>query len=124
MKQIFFITLIMSFFFFSCGKNKINVQVGKNLNIKDVKITLKADDGGSPITNFTIFEDGISKRVPNVYGENDWKVYYNDSLIIKFRHFKTNARNTHDYNFGLNLENNGLRILVDIKGDNDMVIEN
>lgn len=113
-----------SFTFFSCGKNKANVQVGENLDIKDVKITLKAYDGGNPLTNFTIFKDGLSKKVPNVYGENDWKVYYNDSLVLKFRHFKTNARNTHEYNFNLNLENNELKLLVDIKGDNNKIIEN
>ncbi len=90
--------IICSFFIlFSCSRNEIKVDVSESLNLKDVKIEL--DILGTDIANYIVLEDGNYNEIPNAYGENDWRVSNKDSLIYKYRHFKTNKNNVNQYVF-------------------------
>ena len=108
--------IICSFFIlFSCSRNEIKVDVSESLNLKDVKIEL--DVLGTDIANYIVLEDGNYSEIPNGYGENDWKVFYEDSLYFKFRHFKTNRKNNHAYRFKIDkLSNEELICTVKIRG--------
>lgn len=120
MKTRFFL-LSLLLLLCSCNRNKVTVDSKGSLKKEDIKITLKLENTVSP---HIIVERGEINSVPNGYGENDWKVYYKDSLITTFRHFKTNLRNYHDYRFEFYLEENEIKYTIDIKGDNDLTLKN
>lgn len=99
----------------SCNQNEVRVLTGSDLNHNEVRIELNVLS--ADISNQVIYKNGVAGKVPNEYGENDWKIFYKDSLYFKFRHFKTNRNNNHVYIFIIDkLNNEELVSTVKIKG--------
>ncbi len=109
---------------FSCEKNKINVLTKGSLSKDDLKINLKLLKNDKLISEYTIMDKGVYKNIPNAYGENDWSIYYKDSLIFEFRHFKTNRKNSHNYVFELEKIKNDIICNVSILGTDELLTSN
>ncbi|WP_074407472.1 hypothetical protein [Aquimarina megaterium] len=116
--------VLFSLFFFSCSKNQINVIANDNLNRDDFIIELEVLMDAKLLTKYNIFESGTFNDIPNAYGENDWRIYYKDSLIFEFRHFKTNRNEYHDYIFEFEQINDRIVCDVSILGTNELSVNN
>ncbi|MGY3795668.1 hypothetical protein [Aquimarina sp. 433] len=121
-KSKWLLIILFCLILFSCNKNEINIATNDNLNRNDFKIELEVLTEPEFLTKHYIFENGIFKDIPNAYGENDWRIYYKDSLIFKFRHFKTNRNELHNYTFKFEQMNNKIVCDVSILGTNKLSI--
>lgn len=54
--------------------------------------------------------------MPEVYGENDWIVSYQNTAFGGFRHWKNNNWHAHHYSFKFNVTNNSIECWVAIEG--------
>ncbi|NVK07939.1 MAG: hypothetical protein HWD89_02730 [Tenacibaculum sp.] len=124
MRSIKYLLLILIFSLFSCKKNNLNIKVTKDVKKNDLKIMLKTLDENNKPKNYLIFNEGSKNDIPNGYGENDWTVYYKDSLIVSFRHFKTNRNHKHDYNFDFNFLNGEFKYSISIDGNDTFNLKN
>ena len=115
MKRVF--VIILSIVILSCKKDKLNIDC-KGLDVNKVKITLKGLVENKYFKDSLIYINGNQNKIPEIYGENDWKIFYDDSLIFEFRHFKTNWHNKHDYKFYLCEFNDKIGVSVTIIGSN------
>lgn len=113
--------------------NKINIKVGKQLNIDKVNVKFgvsafknKRNKGDGSIRFqgkgkfITIFDGKVINKIPNEYGENDFLIIYDDAYYFSFRHFKLNRRHQNDYNFILKKEKENIFIDIEIKGKSPM----
>ncbi len=97
------------------NQNTFKVTASKDINIQDVKIELSI--WGTDIVDKVMFENGSSETIPEEYGENDWYLSYKNKHTA-FRHFKTNNRADHNYNFHFYEENDTIKCNVEIEGYN------
>ncbi|MEE4000263.1 hypothetical protein V1T75_07930 [Tenacibaculum sp. FZY0031] len=116
MKSIKYLPLILIFSLFSCKKNNLNIKTSENIKRSDLKIKLKTLDENNKLKDYIIFNEGSKNVIPNGYGENDWTVFYKDSLVTSFRHFKTNRNHKHDYDFDFDFVNDKFEYLISIDG--------
>jgi hypothetical protein len=123
MRYYKYLLVVFVLIFFSCEKNEINIITNDSIDEKDLKIKLNALIDDKSIKEFTIFENGKSSNIPSAYGENDWTVYFKDSLILSFRHFKTNRNNSHKYVFELEKMNNQIICNVSISGTDELFLK-
>jgi hypothetical protein len=78
------------------AENKLHVGVQSPASHLRVRVSLDL----LPDYRNIIVYNGVNRfHIPNGYGENDWRIYLNDSLLAKFRHIKTNRNNGHEYHF-------------------------
>jgi len=103
----------------SCKKNSLELNINDEIQPDFLKIEIIDFNEKT-----TVYKNGSIKEIPNFYGENDWKIYYKDSLLLKFRHFKTNRNSVHKYIFNLNYTNENFKYDIKIMGSNDMKISN
>jgi len=87
------------------------------LNSNDVEIYLSIFPG---FRNMPIYREGIYYDIPNEYGENDWIIIYKGQQQSKFRHIKTNRRNSHKYDLVFHEKLDTIFYDIDIKGGNSM----
>lgn len=105
------------FIFFSCKKNTLKVICQDKIE-NNLKIELSVmNKSGIVIYN----KSKKITQIPDEYGENDWKLEYNDSLCCKIRHFKTNANNTHSYSFTIRKVGNNLLCDIAIRGEDELI---
>jgi hypothetical protein len=107
--------------------NSVEVTVDKPLNSDKIKIEYGVSanyynrfiiDSIPHREKYTvlIFDGEYKNEVPYEYGENDFLITYDNKYYLTFRHFKTNWRRHHDYNFHFYLKDNKIFIHTDIKG--------
>ena len=65
------------------------------------------------------FDGEVKNEIPNEYGENDFLITYDNKYYLTFRHFKTNWKHQHDYNFRFYSKDNKIFLQADIKGIDD-----
>lgn len=113
--DIFGIILLAVVLMTACG-NDLKVDCG-TLNPNDIEIILSA---GIPMrlndSPTIIYKDGICYDIPNEYGENDWAINYKGQKQCAFRHFKTNCRHSHKYNFSFFGNHDTIYCIIDIRG--------
>lgn len=94
------------------------------LNPNDFEIYLSIYSEDASIITYKnpilIYKEGVYYNIPNEYGENDWIIIYKGQQQCKFRHFKTNRRNTHKYKFVFYEKQDTLYCDIDIRGKNSM----
>lgn len=113
----YLISLLLLLSMFSCiHKNKMSIDFG-TLNSNDVEIYLSIFPG---FRNMPIYREGIYYDIPNEYGENDWIIIYKGQQQSKFRHIKTNRRNSHKYDLVFHEKLDTIFYDIDIKGGNSM----
>ncbi|TFF34831.1 hypothetical protein [Mucilaginibacter psychrotolerans] len=119
-RRLIFLSLLSSLLLNACGgTNALDIRFGKGVNKSDVKIKMEVlGDAEIPLTQ--IYTGEKEFKIPNGYGENEWYFTYKDSLKGYFRHFKTNANNTHTYRFSIRKANNHYYVDADIIGVNDL----
>jgi len=107
--------------------NSVEVTVDKPLNSDKIKIEYGVSanyynrfiiDSIPHREKYTvlIFDGEDKNEVPYEYGENDFLITYDNKYYLTFRHFKTNWRRYHDYNFRFYKKGNKIFIRGDIKG--------
>ena len=106
---------------FSCRhNNELQIDFGE-IDQNNIEIYLSAGIPSRINDNpYLIYRDGYYYDIPNVYGENDWIIYYKKRQIIHFRHFKTNSQNNHIYNFKFRKADDSILCIVNIIGNNCM----
>ena len=94
--------------------NHIVVQVSQNIDLKQVKIVWFAETLDSPKV---IFNNGKETGVRyKEYGPNKFMIYYKDSLVGKFGHFKTNNWHGNKYEVIINNKNDLFEFSSKIEG--------
>jgi hypothetical protein len=112
MKKYFFLLFVSALF--GCKENTINVNF-QNLEDK-LSINLSTMKSNSAIYE----KKKQTNEIPYIYGENDWYLTYDDTLCLKFRHFKTNKNDSHNYNFKFSKEGKDIFCYINIKGETNM----
>jgi hypothetical protein len=97
------------------NQNSLEVTTSTDLNIQDIKIELSI--WGSDVVDRVMYENGSIEIIPEEYGENDWYLSYKNKHT-SFRHFKTNNRADHDYDFHFFEENDTVKCKINIDGHN------
>jgi hypothetical protein len=109
--------------------NSLIVSVDSKLNLNKVKIykgffpfdTLKVDKLKD--LDKLIFNGEQLEKIQTDYGENDFLIVYANRYYYKFRHIKTNNRQSDTYTFKLSKIKNDLKLIVDITGTDAGKIE-
>lgn len=103
----------------SCANknNKLKLLFAKDIQKQDIKIRMEVL-GGVPGTE--IFNGQTKYSIPNGYGENEWYFSCHERLKGYLRHIKTNANDSHEYNFSFYKNKEKVFVDVDIKGDSPL----
>jgi hypothetical protein len=97
------------------NQNSLEITASSDINIQNVKVELSI--WGSDVVDKEIFKNNTTSRIPEEYGENDWYLSYKNNHGA-FRHFKTNNRADHDYDFHFYRENDIIKCRIEIDGHN------
>ena len=101
--------------------NKIKIITDQHLNSDKVKIELRINGVSE---NYEVIFEGEQKiKIVNEYGENDFLVKYDNQFFTTFRHFKTNRRHQHNYNFYFHQKGDKVILKVNIEGIDELNIE-
>lgn len=114
--------------------NRIQVSVDKPLTSDKIKIEYGVSanyynrfmTGNIPNRDkyyLLLFDGEVKNEISCEYGENDFLITYDNKYYLTFRHFKTNWKRYHDYNFRLYLKENKIFIQADIKGFYNEIFE-
>jgi hypothetical protein len=102
-------------------RDKVKIEYGMSAN------SYNRSDTGSILKrekySILAFEGGFKNKIPNEYGENDFLITYDEKYYLTFRHFKTNWKHQHDYNFYFYPKDNQIFIHADIKGVDDKTFD-
>lgn len=94
--------------------DKIKIEYGVNANYYNRFVI-----GSIPNRDkyyLLLFDGEVKNEVPYEYGENDFLITYDNKYYMTFRHFKTNWKRDHNYNFRFYLKENKIFIQAEIKG--------
>ncbi|CAM1344209.1 hypothetical protein [Tenacibaculum amylolyticum] len=117
--------LIVVLCFYSCKTvNKLDIKTGEGINLEKIRLELKVFSDDSKFKNVVVFNGKSYREIPNAYGENDWKIYYNDTLVKSFGHFKTNRNDRNNYEFHFDMINDEFRYSIAIKGNDELILSN
>ncbi|MCF2875928.1 MULTISPECIES: hypothetical protein [unclassified Tenacibaculum] len=106
----------------SLTKEKVKIEFGISVNTinRENDLELFFDRGKYII----IYNSGRNlNTIINEYGENDFLITYNNEFYYSFRHFKSNRRHQHLYNFKFSKQANDIILNVEIVGTNEMAFE-
>ena len=95
-------------------KEKIKIEYGINANYYNRFVI-----GNIPHRekySVLLFNGEVKNDIPNKYGENDFLITYDNKYYLTFRHFKTNWKRHHKYEFRFYLKDNNIFIQAEIKG--------
>lgn len=103
--------------FCSCNNksNKLKLNFDSSINKHDVKIKMEVL-ASVPITE--IYNGEKQFNIPDGYGENEWYLYYRDTLQGYIRYIKTNQNDKHTYKFNFYNQDGKYFVDIDIKGYN------
>lgn len=106
--------MLIAFSLFGCKfSNSLDVELLDQIKENEITIDLFEPSLKQPQS---IFKNGKKNRIPFLYGENDWIISYNDSLDVKFRHFKTNRNDKHKYFFRFYKKDETILVDINIQG--------
>lgn len=96
MKKNLIITVLFLVLFLGCKSNTYKIEVDKNVSKDLIRIEVFSNT-----TNQThiIYKSGKFMPHSTNYGENNWSIFYDDKLVIKYREFIYNRNDVSDYNF-------------------------
>jgi len=118
MKTSLYLLFISVFLYSSSNdQNRVKVSCDEELKLTDFTMELITNryNQASPI-----YKGGSFFPIQNTYGGNDWILTYRDSICARFRHFKTEANATHDYEFHFIKKRGIIYCQVDIYGDTSL----
>jgi hypothetical protein len=110
------LVFIVAFFVIKLSNSGTVVFVTCKNNLMPEKVTVVYKHSLSP--DSCSFYGGGSFYFTNNYGENDFKISYNDSISTIIRHFKTSNENDDIYTIDLFIEENQVYTHFYVKGDN------
>ena len=94
--------------------NHVVVQVSSNIDLRKVKVIWFSEGIDSPKV---IFNKGKETGVRyKEYGVNKFKVYYDDTLVGEFGHFKTNNWHGNQYEVRINKKKEAFEFFFQIEG--------
>ena len=116
MRIFLIIICILSVILFTIysDQNRLDLTFGDGIRKQDIRVRMEVL-GSVKMTE--IYNGSKEFDIPNGYGENEWHFSYSDSLQGYIRHFKTNRKEKHDYNFSFFKENEQYFVGVNIEGD-------
>ncbi len=90
--------------------NTFELKVDSTLNLSDFKVV-------NQNSGKTIFADGkYRKGIKNEYGHCSFELFWKGKQVYEFGHFKMNNWNTNKYKLNIGLENNELKLSLEIYG--------
>lgn len=111
----YFIAIFTLMFLLSCNENTYEISVDDNLNDKLIQIEVLSSENQQTQIVYSLKE---IKPHTTFYGENDWKVTYDNSEIFKYREFVLNRNDVANYEFNLLEKNDSIVIEMKINGTN------
>lgn len=102
-------------------QDKVKIEYGMSANSYN-----RSDLGSVPNRDkysVLVFDGEVKNEIPNEYGENDFLITYDEKYYLTFRHFKTNWKHQHDYNFHFYFKNDKLFVRANIKGVDDEIFD-
>ena len=100
------------------NKNSISIDVDEELQLDKIKLELSIES--SSVQDRIIAQNGQTKSIPKGYGENDWRLIYDDKYYASFRHFKTNNWHDHHYSFSFYKAHGNVYCNFQIDGPDEM----
>ncbi len=131
MKKTVLLISLLCQFLISCNSvdNSITVAVDDGLDLNAVKIQYGFYSGNEKSDkklveeglDKTVFENNKARSFKTICGENDFLVTYQNEYYVKVRHFIPNdfyngIPESHEYNFELKNDQNGLLLILNIVG--------
>lgn len=81
----------------SCqSPNKLKVFLGHDIKWRQFRVALQTPD--TLVKQIPFLADSTG-YVPEFKGEQEWQLYYRDSAVARFKHYKQRAGDRHDYHF-------------------------
>ena len=111
----YIMTIFTSIFLLSCNENTFEISVDENLKDELIQIEVFSTENRQ-----TQIVYSLNNIIPHttVYGENDWKVTYDNREIFKYREFVLNRNDVANYEFKILKENNSIFVEMKINGAN------